>query len=603
MRNCLIFLIDESSNMQGPVARATGPGAAMLASTAKSKLESVGTALNSLLAQLQHIPDLDLGLIGYREDASGAVNVGARWPAALAEKDLICSSDLVGKEELIEQRPRRISLPNGTFDQQVIDFPVWYVPSLGSGSPQAAAYHSCCSVLDDWAHEANDPAGEIVIIHVMGEFPKPNDIDEFKCELDGLLSARAKPTVIHVQLGSHDNVPATLLSANRAFVPQGIARDMFDMAGVLPNAIIQAVRRKGVNVQTTARSLAFNARMIDFRKICDAVIEMLEPSEAINEKEPIANAPITPDGPDRIQPGDPARLPAGAETSSIEERTESDDENSYAMQDTDSVTDPDTTATISAESPCLVVFVLDKSIDSPPDADRPNACAKLSESLADTIGWLANVGRGAVDIGVVTYGAQKDGTPIVDVIETDGCPFVRDTQLASIAVRTEDHIQELPNGVGGLISIPRTQLYLADFQPAFPCPMAPAMAKVKEITNSWSSQQSSAHFPVTVVHLTHGRAEQADLSVSFGTLGESHAVVLYNFILTDFEHITIGLPENSDQVNENLHAYWEYSSPLLLRDHLAEKGKKAGACSRGLVINGDLSDLLQPVKCKLSQSA
>ncbi len=602
MRNCLIFLLDESSDMRDPVARATAAAPAVLASAGKSKSESVATAVNSLLAKLQHIPDLDIGLVGYREDADGAINVAPRWPASLAGKDLICSSSLGGNEELIEKRPRRVPLPDGSFDQKVIEFPVWYVPSLGNGSPQAAAFQRCCSMLDTWAREQDEAAGQAVIIHAMGKLPESSDSVELRHELNGLAATSVKPTVMHVQLGSYDNVPATLLPANRASVTQGVSRDMFDLAGVLPDAIVDAVRRRGVNAQPAARSLAFNARMIDLRKICDAVIETLNPSSAAEQKASDADEQNTPVLPARTQSNVESTLSGDAGAPSVEEQTEHEGNGDRAPSSTVLFVEPDTEIPVSAESPCLVVFVLDRSVDSSNGTGLSNVLSELSESLADTIGWLAKVGLGAVDIAIVAYGALENGTPIVDVVQTGGNQFVRDTQLESIAIRTEDRTQELPNGVGGLISIPRTLLYLADFQPASPGSVAPAMTKAREIVDAWSSQQSSAHFPVTVVHLTRGKAEPADLSVGAETIGESHHAVLYNFILTDSEHVTVILPENSDQVNDNLQAYWDCASPLLLREQLAANGKKVRACSRGLVINGDLPDLLQPVKWKLSQS-
>ena len=86
MRNSLIFLVDESAVMRTPVARAADSGSSGLPASNKTKVESVATAINSVLAMLQAYGNLDIGLVGYHTTSDGLVDVGTRWPAALAGK-------------------------------------------------------------------------------------------------------------------------------------------------------------------------------------------------------------------------------------------------------------------------------------------------------------------------------------------------------------------------------------------------------------------------------------------------------------------------------------------------------------------------------------
>ena len=132
MRQCLLFVIDESAAMSTPVARVADAGLAALQPASKSKLESVATALNALIAGLQRQP-VDVGLVGYQANPDGSVDVSSRWPPALSGREIVPSRELAGNEATIERRVRKVPRPDGGIDEQAIDFPVWYVPQLGQG--------------------------------------------------------------------------------------------------------------------------------------------------------------------------------------------------------------------------------------------------------------------------------------------------------------------------------------------------------------------------------------------------------------------------------------------------------------------------------------
>ena len=83
MSGCVVLLIDESAAMDTPVSRdPNNPITA--AASAKSKAESIGTAVNALLNKLTQGPDFDIALVGYRSDADGGVDVASRWGGTLA---------------------------------------------------------------------------------------------------------------------------------------------------------------------------------------------------------------------------------------------------------------------------------------------------------------------------------------------------------------------------------------------------------------------------------------------------------------------------------------------------------------------------------------
>ena len=107
-------------------------------------------------------------------------------------------------------------------------------------------------------------------------------------------------------------------------------------------------------------------------------------------------------------------------------------------------------------------------------------------------------------------------------------------------------------------------------------PVGPALVKAREIARRWCGQQLSAPFPPTIIHLTRGKADSADLQEGASAVAASPPpVALYHFVVTEEAHPTVTLPDNSAQVNESLRPYWECSSMLLLRDELRQSSRQS----------------------------
>ena len=100
-------------------------------------------------------------------------------------------------------------------------------------------------------------------------------------------------------------------------------------------------------------------------------------------------------------------------------------------------------------------------------------------------------------------------------------------------------------------------------------------------------------------HSPDGQAgDAADLSQGFATIDKSQRCVLYHFVIDRMAPSTVSLPSDVAQVNASQRAYWECSSPMLLRDQLVAANKPVNRGSRGLVFNGELRDLIQPIKSR-----
>ena len=80
---CAVFLIEESPSMKTRIAEGT-----------HSRLESIATAVNSAIRQMEGMPSIDVAIIGYHRDADGNPVIGSRWGGPYAGKVWVSSDEL-----------------------------------------------------------------------------------------------------------------------------------------------------------------------------------------------------------------------------------------------------------------------------------------------------------------------------------------------------------------------------------------------------------------------------------------------------------------------------------------------------------------------------
>src|SRR3954466_8862718 len=139
---CLLFLIDHSSSMDGPVGGQPG----------KKKSEGVADAINRLLQNLVlKCAKADggrdyfhVGVIGYAED------VGPRLAGTSAQQPLVPISEVANNPLRLEERKRMTDDGAGGLVEQAVRFPVWLEPVAGGKTPMNAALTLAREVLTDF---------------------------------------------------------------------------------------------------------------------------------------------------------------------------------------------------------------------------------------------------------------------------------------------------------------------------------------------------------------------------------------------------------------------------------------------------------------------
>jgi len=610
---CVILLIDESAAMESAVQEEP----LELGQEPKSKGVSIANAVNSLLKQLATGPDFDVTVIGYRSEDSGLSVAQARWSGPLAGREFVSTKELAANPVTVETRQRRI--PDSTsfsgFRSEPVEVPVWYSAKTGGIAPQVLAFQKCKEILERWSQTAGPHPGQPLVIHLFAAGSGDGNPTKAIEELQSLAIGDRQPLVFQAHMSTAKAVPATLYTSNRTFLAPGPSRDLFERSSLLTADHASALKAANVIVGANARGMLFNAKLIDIVRFLSLVKSHVQnwPPRPAN----VAPAPIAPSAPvaseasivaDAVAPVvDPAsrsespvdEISADALTTEFPVETSGDAEDEFTLADLTAV----------LERAALVIFLLDRSVQDPFAADPNNPCIRLQEQANDWLSKIAKKPTGQIEVAAISYGLDSTGeVEVRNSFEAglSGRILVTDTELESGATHIREFEEQLPNGVGGLITVPQKQRIFLELEPtAAASPLTAFEATAAAITD-WCERHSQACVPPVVLHLTRGQHSASDLESAAAKLQSlsvsAGPVALYHTIATETPHSSISYCETDIELDSpQLKAAFAVSSPLIGRDQLMQsKPALVKPQSRGFVINGKFDLLLDGIREALS---
>lgn len=586
---CVILLIDESAAMQSAVQEEP----LELGQEPKSKGVATANAVNSLLKQLSTGPDFDLAVVGYRSSDAGSSVAQIRWSGPLAGRDFVSTKDLADNPVTIETRQRRIPDPSSFsgFRSEPVDVPVWYVSESGGIAPQVQAFETCKQLLEQWSQTAGPNPGQPLVIHLFAAASGDGNPSKAIEELRALTIGGQQPLVLHAHLSTAKAVPPIAYSSNRMYIPAGPARDLFERSSPLPGELISALKAAKVVVGDNARGMLFNAKMLDIVRFLALVKTYVQNWPPRSTGAPAAAEPV------ESKPAESV-----AESPPVSEVPD----DAVIVDSTVEETQPQVTG---GERAALIVFLLDRSVEDPYAADSNNPCIRLVGQVNEWLGKLAKKPSDQIDVAVVSYGVDFTGEAEVrNTFEAGltGRTVVRDSELESGAIRIVESEQQLPNGIGGLMTVLVKQLILVELEPTAAAAPAAAFDAVAAIVQEWSGQHPQACVPPVVLHLTRGQHSPGDLEAAAAKIQQATvaagAPLLYHAIATQQPHTSLCYCENDAELETaELKGAFAVSSPLLGRSELVEsKPALVKAESRGIVVNGKFDLLLDGIRSALS---
>ncbi len=605
---CVVLLIDESAGMGAVMGDVVTDGTA----STKTNAERVATAVNSLIKRLADGPDFDLALVGYKSDAVGEVDVGSRWGGSLAGREFVKVREVVASPRQVEQRRRKVPIPGtiGQVREETVDFPVWYVPEVGVKAPQVAAYKFCQRLLEGWLAQAGPQAAPPLVVHLFAGASADGNPQMAVEKLLALGTEAGKVLLFQGHVAARAAASASLYPSTYLYLTVGSARDVFRRTSPLPPQLIEALKEVKVDVGPNARGMVYNAKIIDVIRLLGLVtahsrdwMEELLPADALvtTAATDVAPAPVTAQAtaaPPPAEGGFPPEVaaPIGGDELQL-------------LEPVELATPVEPAAPALTDRSSLVVLVLDRSVADPFAAGTQNACTRLQDHANDLLTQISKLDQGSVEVAVVTYGQDSSGQP--DVRSTfagplEGRAVVPHGELFDGAIRIEEYMEDIPNGMGGLISVKRKKPIYLDLEPTAAAPPDEALRTSAQTAADWCGQHPVACVPPVVLHLTRGEFDPAAIRPAaaplLATSTAAGPLVLYHLVATEGPHTSLAYPETDTQLGTDaLKALWSLSSPLLDRDRLAAEGRSVGPQAVGMVVNGKFDLFLDGIKAALAR--
>jgi hypothetical protein len=256
---CLLFLVDQSSSMDGPFGGQPG----------KKKSEGVADAINRLLqhlvlkcAKADGVRDyFHVGVIGYGEE------VGPKLAGTDAQQPLVPISGVANNPLRLEQRQRMVDDGAGGLVEQAFKFPVWFEPVAGGKTPMNAAVGLAKDVVTDFLSTYPDCFPPLVINLTDG---KPTDVNplDTAVALKALKSTDGNVLMFNAHLSS-SLAPPVCFPSDENTLADKYAKLLFRMSSILPPRLMSSARDDGYPINGPARGFVFNADLVAVIRFLD----------------------------------------------------------------------------------------------------------------------------------------------------------------------------------------------------------------------------------------------------------------------------------------------------------------------------------------------
>jgi hypothetical protein len=249
---CLLFLIDQSSSMDGPFAGQPG----------KKKSEGVADAINRLLQNLvlkcaksDGIRDyFHVGVIGYGKEVK-PILAGTSPGQPLAPISTIANAPL-----RVEQRKRLVDDGGGGLVEQTFRFPIWFEPTANGATPMNGVFELAKRIIGQFLAAYPHCFPPLVLNLTDGQ---PTDANPLKTaqELKEMASSDGEVMVFNAHLSSSPSTPLAFPSDETGF-PDVFTKLLFRMSSVLPDRMVAAAQDEGFAVRPNPRGFVFNADLV-----------------------------------------------------------------------------------------------------------------------------------------------------------------------------------------------------------------------------------------------------------------------------------------------------------------------------------------------------
>lgn len=253
---CVIFLLDQSASMNGPLAGDPAVKKAVAAANiVNESIYELCILCRKSLERTYHY--FDLGIIGY-----GAHGAGPGWAEGRGDHCLVPVTDVVSHPARIEERVEAITDANGKKVEGPRQYPVWVNPVAGGPAPMAQAMARAGECAYDWAESHPNSFPPIVFLITGGAAEPASFADagtlKWAERLKGITTMDGGLLLYIVYLSDVATSPV-LFPASRYGLPNDTAATLFGMSGKIPEHSRDALAARGHFMESDARGFAMNA--------------------------------------------------------------------------------------------------------------------------------------------------------------------------------------------------------------------------------------------------------------------------------------------------------------------------------------------------------
>jgi hypothetical protein len=395
----ICLLVDESKLLEFPYrARDTKPAS----SSQRKQKDVLATTLNRFVDRLlsKDYADLRLAICGYKTGHDNLVEItnylkqgNNDWFLPITELKVESAQGSSG-----ESTSRN-----------------WYQPNLGNASPRRAVFEELAKQLSNFQKDAS-----IVVVHAfLGNSSDGNPVQA----IESLASSYPNLVIFQFHLTGFSEVSPTIFPETQGNFSALAAGDLFEHTQPIPDWLSNSLREAGFIFGKSPRSLIHNGRFLDLAMLLSGI----ERAISLNG----------------------FRLPLPQESL-------------FSPKDIESTNDilptDGTIPSIASEFPVgsfHLVLAVDGGV-----MENGNSRVDLSiqhlRNAGRVLEQLTRLPEKSVGVSVLTFFADSSGN---DVLEAELGPtrrrVISPSEVTQVASRFEETVEEIPNGAGGILSIPR----------------------------------------------------------------------------------------------------------------------------------------------------
>lgn len=291
----------------------------------------------------------------------------------------------------------------------------WYQPNLGNASPRRAVFEELSKQLGDLQNDES-----IVVVHTfLGNSSDGNPLNA----IESLASSYPNLVIFQFHLTGFSEVSPTIFPEASSSSSALAAKELFELAQPIPDWLAISLREEGFNFGRRPLSLIHNGRFLDLAMLLSA-IEKAASSGGLSPQLPQEHANSTKDDDSTHDP-----LPA---------------ENA----------NPSTTGEFSVDSFHFVLALDGGATENsgiPVDSSMQNL-----RNAGRVLEQLTRLPEKSVGVSVLTFLADSSGNDVLDAeLGPTRRRVISPSEIPQVAIRFEETVEEIPNGAGGILAIPR----------------------------------------------------------------------------------------------------------------------------------------------------